>query len=357
MNLSRAKSILEIDDENTNPSFIKKQYHAKALMFHPDKNKDENASAKFQEIQEAYEFLSHTTFSTPSSSEPPNSYTTLLRFFMGTIDEPHHAEYIQSLLEKVLSVCEIQALQIIQHANYTKFMMIYNILTKYRHVFHLPDSFYVEMEKRSIYWLSQGNMKKQRLYETLRRDFILSEIDKDKDEANYIKRFKKVFQSEWNLEYEVEVPDSEEEDSAVETMILRPTLNDLWEHNLYRYTKNEEKYLIPLWHHELLYECQGTDFIIKIIPSLPSLHFWIDSDNNIHQKIEFTIREMWDAVLQGKCLEVFFGKKRFVFYPKDLKLTQVQTWTWYQQGISKIQEQSIYDISRKANVVLHIYIT
>lgn len=346
MNFSRAKTILEIGDENINQTFVKKQYHAKALMFHPDKNKEENASAKFQEIQEAYEFLSKT-FPPVSSTEPANSYTTLLRFFMGSIDEPHHAEYIQSLLEKVLSVCEMQALQIIHHANYTKFMMIYNILTKYRNVFHLSDLFYEEMEKRSIYWLSQGNMKKQRLYDTLRRDFVLSE---DKDN-----RFKKVFHSEWNLEYEVEVPDTEED--IVETMILRPTLNDLWEHNLYRYTKNDEKYLIPLWHHELLYECQGNDFLIKIIPYLPSLHFWIDSDNNIHQKIEFTIREMWDAVLQGKCLEVFFGKKRFVFYPKDLKLTQVQTWTWYQQGISKIQDQSIFDISRKANVVLHIYIT
>lgn len=349
MNFSRAKEILEMDDQEISHSFIKKQYHAKALMFHPDKNKEENASAKFQEIQEAYEFL---TKNAPISSPEPNSYTTLLRFFMGSIDEPYHAEYIQTLLEKVLSVCEMQALQIIQHANYSKFMMIYNILTKYRHVFHLSDLFYVEMEKRSIYWLSQGNMKKQRLYETLRRDFVLSEEDRDEDN----KRYKKVIHSEWNLEYEVEIPECEGEENQIETMILRPTLNDLWEHNLYRYTKNEEKYLIPLWHHELLYEYQESDFIVKIIPALPSLHFWIDSDNNLHQKIEYTIREMWDAVLQGKCLEVYFGKKRFVFYPTDLKLTQVQTWTWHQQGISKIQEQSIYDISRKADVVLHIYI-
>lgn len=343
MNFSRAKDILEIDDQEINQSFIKKQYHAKALMYHPDKNKEENASAKFREIQEAYEFLSKNV--QPVSPEP--TYTTLLRFFMGSIDEPYQAEYIQVLLEKVLSVCEKQALQIIQHADYSKFMMIYNILTRYRHVFHLSDLFYDEMEKRSIYWLSQGNMKKQRLYENLRRDFVLSEGPEDK-------RFKKVIQSEWNLEYEVEI--AEEEEEEIETMILRPSLNDLWEHNLFRYTKNEEKYLIPLWHHELLYEYHEADFLVKIIPQLPSLHFWIDSENNLHQKIEYTIREMWDAVLQGKCLEVYFGKKRFVFYPTDLKLTQVQTWTWRQQGISKIQE-SIYDISRKADVVLHVYIT
>jgi len=318
MNISKAKTILDIDDlDKLDHQFIKRQYHAKALMFHPDKNKEENASAKFQEIQEAYEFLSKIS---PSSfpTEPLNSYTTLLRFFMGSIDEPHHAEYIQSLLEKILSVCEMQALQIIQKANYTKFMMIYNILTKYRHVFHLSDLFYVEMEKRSIYWLSQGNMKKQRLYDILRRDFVLSEEDKDDDS---VKRFQKVLHPEWNLEYEVEITNSEDDlsNAAIETMILRPTLDDLWEHNLYRYTRQGEKYLIPLWHHELLYECQGTDFIIKNVPLLPSLHFWIDSENNIHQKIEYTIREIWDAVLQGKCLEAFFGKKRFVFYPKDLQ--------------------------------------
>jgi len=37
---------------------LKKAYRKKALEFHPDKNKDKDAGAKFKEINEAYEILS-----------------------------------------------------------------------------------------------------------------------------------------------------------------------------------------------------------------------------------------------------------------------------------------------------------
>lgn len=49
-------SILEVS-ENATPEEIKKSYRRLSMEFHPDKNKDPNATAKFQKISEAYETL------------------------------------------------------------------------------------------------------------------------------------------------------------------------------------------------------------------------------------------------------------------------------------------------------------
>ena len=58
-----------------------------------------------------------------------------------------------------------------------------------------------------------------------------------------------------------------------------------------------------------------------------------------------------------KGIHVFFGTKRFVFYPHKLMMKTHQTWVWEKQGIPAIQEEAIYDISRKKDVVLHLRIT
>lgn len=43
---------------NATPDDIKKRYRAMAMRFHPDRNSDEGAQARFNAIQKAYEVLS-----------------------------------------------------------------------------------------------------------------------------------------------------------------------------------------------------------------------------------------------------------------------------------------------------------
>ncbi len=43
---------------NAAPDEIKKRYRAMAMRFHPDRNSDEGAQARFNAIQKAYEILS-----------------------------------------------------------------------------------------------------------------------------------------------------------------------------------------------------------------------------------------------------------------------------------------------------------
>ena len=125
---------------------IKKQYHLLALKFHPDKNKDENAHDHFLEIQEAYHFLMKTNH---KPEIPP--YEAFVRFFKGTLDEQTRDDYLHGALDKILSICEKQAIQIIDHVPYAKFQKIYNIVTKYKHIFALSPEFYKDNMCEPIY--------------------------------------------------------------------------------------------------------------------------------------------------------------------------------------------------------------
>jgi DnaJ-class molecular chaperone len=82
MNPVQALKILNIN-ENTeiNAEIIKKHYRMMALKYHPDKNKHVDAPSKFQEIQNAYEYLSNNM----ENSEKSESYDSLLRIFINQI--------------------------------------------------------------------------------------------------------------------------------------------------------------------------------------------------------------------------------------------------------------------------------
>jgi len=315
MDVKQACRILEIplsalkrDDKQ---SFLKRKYHLLALQRHPDKKPD---SEGFHELKDAYDFLQE------------------------------YKSEDRAWLAKLFGECEKQISLFLEEISCAKFCMVYNLLTRYKHLFQLSDAFYENMEKKKIYWFAQGDLKKRRLYDSLRNEYVISDPEK---KASY----RTTVVPEWDLEYEVEEVLEDDLEEMNDTMILRPALDDIWDHNVYRYNLHHETYLIPLWHKEVMYE----NLTVTIIPQIP-LMYWIDEYNNLHQKAEYTVGELWSFAEEEKCMEIYFGKKRFLFYPHQLTFQKYQTWTWEKQGISRIQE-NIYDISRLADVILHICLT
>ena len=366
MNIREACDILEISESDThtvcsNPKLLRQKYTKLVLKYHPDKNPHKDTSDDFREVQEAYSFLKELYTNNYSFDvnfhEPPEyetnvpSYLSIMRVFLGTVDDPNAIRYLDDVLDKILSVCEKQAEQMINHLEGEKFNIIYKLLDKYRHVFQLSPKLYDLMEKRKIFLLHQEQNRNRR------RNTPVN------DSSGNVTSYKTVYDYEWDREYKIEIDETEkkvdkENESNVDKDIfmVEPSLEDLWSNNVYQYTKLGETILIPLWHHELVYDIQNKDLVVKIKPRLPS-NYWIDEYNNLHKVQEYTMSELWDGVVNEKGINVFFGKKRFVFYPYKLMLKTHQTWKWDKQGIPEIQEDSIYDVSRKRDIILHIRIT
>ena len=331
MNFRTACHLLDIDSTDKNwRHVLKKQYKKKALKYHPDRNLAEKYSDDlFKEISAAYQYLENYDELT-SAYENPRTY-----------------------LGNLIILCEHQATLILQELDCESFVRIYNIITKYKQLLQFSPTFYEFMEKRNIYWFSQGNLKKRHLSELDGDEFIFCE-----DSLSSTKKYTTYHDDEWDLTYYCEKEKDVVKDiSNSQTMLIKPLLDDVMTENVYKCIFKGATYLIPLWHHELVYENEDEELIVKIIPKLPSSNYWIDEDNHLHQKVEYTLYELWDCVIADKCMEIFFGKKRLLFYPNRLKLQTEQIWEWKNQGISMINSHNIYDISEKADIILHIHIS
>ncbi len=331
MDYKHACEILYLDETKKHDfQTIKKSYHALALKYHPDKNNAEDAEDIFKEVSEAYQFISKNNNNNNNNCDSVKNdpYEAFFDYFTSALNNDLHQEYVDAVMEKVFYVCETNSIKIIEALDFSKFVIIYKLFKKYRHLFHFSVDFDRFMEKRMIYLFAQGSLKDRQAKENI----PVSQPDPIGGE------------------------DDETPAEQIETMVLRPLLDDVIIDNVYKYTHKQAVLLIPLWHHEMEYDISGC-FTIKIIPKLPSLNYWIDAHNNLHQKVEYTLSELWDCVLDKKCMEIFFGKKRLLFYPHDLHLKPDQTWTWKTEGISRINNHNIYDVSVRSDIILHIHIT
>jgi hypothetical protein len=138
-----------------------------------------------------------------------------------------------------------------------------------------------------------------------------------------------------------------------ECLILNPFLEDLMEDNLYRFTRNGTVYLVPLWHHELVYDSSGTEWLVRCCPVLPE-HMELDAENNLIVYLDYDIQDIW-----GKThMEVSLGSKQVVFDPSQLRITpECQILTFPECGISHINTENVFDVTKKQSVVLHIYVS
>lgn len=308
MNYKIACETLGINGDKTiTEDLLKKQYRINALRNHPDKSSAPDATMRFQQINSAYQYLlKDLHFMSMDEHEPDDesdaqdsedinvatSYASILMSFIKNIvknDVPNNKIY-HIILQKISNTCEKKALEMVEKIDKNVLIKVYEIIQNYRETLHFSTDF----------------------------------INKIKEVIN-----KKI-----------------ENDECV---ILNPTLDDLFENNLYKLCVNGFTYIVPLWHDELVYDNSGNDIYVKCFPLLTE-NITIDNKNNIHVNLRYDIKE----ILQKEYITFYLGKKEFEIEPKDLTVEKTQTVTLKGEGISKINTIDIYDVSKKSNVILHI---
>ena len=251
MNYKTALEILEIDMSekkysDINLEYLKKQYHKLALQNHPDKNGNTKESKeKFQVINEAYDYLKREiNFNEQGEKSTSTVYVDILQSFLSEIFAGKYNDKFYEIIKKII-VKKIPN-KLFKELNKEMAFDIYNFLSKYKNILHIN----------------------QELLDSL-----------------------------------MEIVHKKYED-VMEYYKLNPSIDDLFENNVYKLYVNEQLFLVPLWHNELYFESSEVNNFKEIIVSCEpelSKNIKIDENNNLVVKIEFKLNEL---------LNLIFNKKR-----------------------------------------------
>ena len=270
---------------------IKQQYKIYALKYHPDKNKSPNSTEKFQEIHTAYEYLCNNVDSDDDSDTSDKSYSNILfKFLESIIPIDKDSQIMYLIIEKISKVCENKSVDFLEKLDKEVLIKILNLIKMNKEILHINNN-YIELIESVINKKSQND----------------------------------------------------------EVIILNPTLEDLFDNNLYKLTVDNQTYIVPLWHHELIYENNNRDIYVKCNPILPD-NIEIDDINDIHVYKQYSIKELW-----GKdTFEVDIHVKKIQLEVDKLKLMRHQTIILLKSGISRVNLKNIYDVSMVSTIYIHV---
>ena len=306
MNYKTAFEILEIDMSerkysDINLEYLKKQYHKLALQNHPDKNGNTKESKeKFQAINEAYEYLKreiNIKENDDKTTYTSTVYVDILQSFLSEIFDGKYNDKFYEIVKKII-VKKIPN-KLFKDLNKEMAFDIYNFLSKHKTILHIS----------------------QELLDNL-----------------------------------IEIVQKKYED-VMEYYKLNPSIDDLLENNVYKLYVNEQLFLVPLWHNELYFESSEVNNFKEIIVScepelLPNIK--IDEDNNLVVKIEFILSDLSDFIKNDGKICFNIGKKEFYVPVNKLYMKKNQYYRIKNEGLSKINEDDIYDVSTKSDIIVNI---
>jgi len=292
MNFQEACNILDINNkQKLDVDELKHKYRLCALKYHPDKNKSIDATEKFQEINSAYEYLCNQNLQLNESYQQNTSYSDILFTFMSTIIPiDKDTNVIHIILQKIAHLCESKSYDFLDKLDKDTLIKIYDVVKENKDIFHIKDEYITQI-----------------------KSIISKKIKND------------------------------------EVIILNPTLEDLFDNNLYRLTLDKNTYIIPLWHHELQYDNNGKDLYVRCNPVLLD-DIEIDETNDIHVYKSYKIHEIWGK----QDIEIEIGNRVFPIEAYELKFIENQTVFILDSGISRPNVKNIYDISMLSTIYIHV---
>jgi len=304
MNYKTAFEILEIDMSDKkysdiNLEYLKKQYHKLALQNHPDKNGNTKESKeKFQAINEAYEYLKREI---NCKEKDEKSMSTV------------YVDILQSFLSEIFA----------GKYNDKFYEIVKNIIIK-----KIPNKLFKDLNKEMAF-----------------------------DVYNFLSKYKNIlYISQELLDNLMEIVKKKYED-VMEYYKLNPSIDDLFENNVYKLYVNDQLFLVPLWHNELYFESSELNNFKEIIVSCEpelSKNIKIDEDNNLIVKVEFNLNEIPNLITNDGNIFFNIGKKEFNMPVNKLYMKKNQYYRIKNEGLSKINENDIYDVSNKSDIFVNI---
>lgn len=304
MNYEMACNILNIKETNIPETTIKRQYRVNALKYHPDKNPDKDTTEQFHKIQEAYEYLmkyeGYSDIENLDMEENENIFTqttfqTILLSFINDIlreDVSPNMKIFRIIINKISTLCEKKAIEYLENVDKSILIKLYEILNKYQEPLHYTKTF---MQK-------------------------IREMIQQKNEND-------------------------------ECIILNPSFDDMYNERLYKLSYNNSMYIIPLWHHELVYDISGRELYVKCNPIIDD-NIEIDTNNNIYITSYLKMVDIW----KKEIINIECGSLIIPVQVKKLNIIQKQRLTILNKGIPQINTQDIYNITKKSNIYIDIII-
>jgi len=130
-----------------------------------------------------------------------------------------------------------------------------------------------------------------------------------------------------------------------ETIQLTPTIDALFNQQVFLYRKGTEIYPIPLWHHELSYE----SFDVVCSPRCPD-GVTVDSENNVHVLLTTSPSAL---LLTGESV-ITLGTHTVTVKASELKLVPTQIIRRVGAGIPRIHEENFLDASTLSDILVTV---
>ena len=295
MEIKKAIEILGLDNKchKITSETLKKQYHIKSLQHHPDKNGNTlESNEKFREINEAYLFL-RPIFTVEERQRDTNEEreTNDYMELLNSFITDFENKKYLHVLKDIIVNCSYK---IFENMSKSYSMEIYQFLSKNKYIFHITQE-------------------------------VLTHV--------------------------LEIIQKKE----IQTIIINPTIDDLFENNIFKLNYKNSLYLVPLWHHEVYFDDdtemdeREKEFVVSCIPTLPN-NIVINEENNIIVRLE-VVFDM--SLLYKKGVYFHLGKKEFCIPINELFLRETQTFVFKKGGISKIKDE-IDNVEEKSDIVVYL---